>query len=101
MSSVQEPHLHLEVGHILFLDIVGYSKLLADEQKELLQELNQIARNTECFRAAEARDELIRVPTGDGIALVFFHTPEEPVRCALEISKALDYRTRRRQEKRR
>jgi hypothetical protein len=54
MSSVQEPHLHLEVGHILFLDIVGYSKLLADEQKELIQELNQIVRETEQFRAAEA-----------------------------------------------
>jgi hypothetical protein len=54
MSSVQEPHLHLEVGHILFLDIVGYSKLLADEQKELVQELNQIVRETEQFRAAEA-----------------------------------------------
>jgi hypothetical protein len=54
MSSVQEPHLHLEVGHILFLDIVGYSKLLVDEQKELIQELNQIVRETEQFRAAEA-----------------------------------------------
>ena len=54
MSSVQEPHLHLEVGHILFLDIVGYSKLLVDEQKELVQELNQIVRETEQFRAAEA-----------------------------------------------
>src|SRR5262249_31103497 len=53
MSSVQEPHLHLEVGHILFLDIVGYSKLLADEQKELVQQLNQIVRETEQFRAAE------------------------------------------------
>jgi hypothetical protein len=53
MSSVQEPHLHLEVGHILFLDIVGYSKLLSDEQKELVQELNQIVRETEQFRAAE------------------------------------------------
>ena len=58
MSSVQEPHLHLEVGHILFLDIVGYSKLLADEQKELVQELNQIVRETEQFRAAEAEGKL-------------------------------------------
>jgi hypothetical protein len=54
MSSVQEPHLHLEVWHILFLDIVGYSKLLADEEKELVQELNQIVRETEQFRTAEA-----------------------------------------------
>jgi TolB-like protein/Tfp pilus assembly protein PilF len=89
MSSVQEPHLHLEVGHILFLDIVGYSKLLADEQKELVQELNQIVRETEQFRAAEAEHKLTRLPTGDGIVLVFTNNPEAPVECALEISKAL------------
>src|SRR5512133_409741 len=89
MSSVQEPHLHLEVGHILFLDIVGYSKLLADEQKELVQELNQIVRETEQFRAAEAEGKLTRLPTGDGMVLVFTSNPEAPVECALEISKAL------------
>jgi TolB-like protein len=89
MSSVQEPHLHLEVGHILFLDIVGYSKLLADEQKELVQELNQIVRETEQFRAAEAEGKLTRLPTGDGMVLVFTNNPEAPVECALEISKAL------------
>jgi len=89
MSSVQEPHLHLEVGHILFLDIVGYSKLLADEQKELVQELNQIVRETEHFRAAEAEGKLTRLPTGDGMVLVFTNNPEAPVECALEISNAL------------
>ena len=89
MSSIQEPHLHLEVGHILFLDIVGYSKLLADEQKELLQELNQVVRETEQFRAAEAEGKLTRLPTGDGMVLVFTNNPEAPVECALEISKAL------------
>jgi TolB-like protein len=89
MSSVQEPHLHLEVGHILFLDIVGYSKLLADEQKELVQELNQIVRETEQFRAAEAEGKLTRLPTGDGMVLVFTNNPEAPVECALEISQAL------------
>jgi TolB-like protein/class 3 adenylate cyclase len=89
MSSVQEPHLHLEVGHILFLDIVGYSKLLADEQKELVQELNQIVRETEQFRAAETEHKLTRLPTGDGMVLVFTNNPEAPVECALEISKAL------------
>jgi TolB-like protein/Tfp pilus assembly protein PilF len=89
MSSVQEPHLHLEVGHILFLDIVGYSKLLADEQKELVQELNQIVRKTEQFRAAEAEGKLTRLPTGDGMVLVFTNNPEAPVECALEISKTL------------
>ena len=89
MSSIQEPHLHLEVGHILFLDIVGYSKLLVDEQKELIQELNQIVRETEQFRAAEAEGKLTRLPTGDGMVLVFTNNPEAPVECALEISKAL------------
>ena len=89
MSSVQDPHLHLEVGHILFLDIVGYSKLLADEQKELVQELNQLVRETEQFRAAEAEGKLTRLPTGDGMVLVFTNNPEAPVECALEISKAL------------
>ena len=89
MSSVEEPHLHLEVGHILFLDIVGYSKLLSDEQKELVQELNQIVRETEQFRTAEAEGKLTRLPTGDGMVLVFTNNPEAPVECALEISKAL------------
>jgi len=89
VSRTQEPHLHLEVGHILFLDIVGYSKLLSDEQKELVQELNQIVRETEHFRAAEAAGKLTRLPTGDGMVLVFTNNPEAPVECALEISKAL------------
>src|SRR5215475_1491623 len=92
MSSVQEPHLHLEVGHILFLDIVGYSKLLADEQKELVQELNQIVRETEQFQAAEAEGKLTRLPTGDGMVLVFTNNPEAPVECALEISQKLQSR---------
>src|SRR5207247_4915225 len=66
-----------------------YSKLLVDDEIELLQDLNQIVRTTECCRTAEANGKLIRVQTGDGMALAFFHSPEEPVRCALEISKAL------------
>src|SRR5947207_7500608 len=89
MASALEPHLHLEVGHILFLDIVGFSKLLADEQKELVQELNRIVRETERFRAAETEHKLTRLPTGDGMVLVFSTDPEAPVECALEISKAL------------
>jgi TolB-like protein/class 3 adenylate cyclase/Tfp pilus assembly protein PilF len=83
------PDLQLEIAHLLLIDVVGYSQLLVNEQIELLQELKQVVRSTECFRAAEERGELIRVPTGDGMALVFFHSPEEPARCALEISKAL------------
>jgi TolB-like protein/class 3 adenylate cyclase/Tfp pilus assembly protein PilF len=81
--------LRLEIAHVLFIDIVGYSKRLIDEQHELLQNLNQIVRNTEAFRNAETSGKLIRVPTGDGMALVFSTTPEAPVRCALEIGKAL------------
>ena len=89
----QTPDLQLEIAHVLLIDVVGYSKLLVNEQIELLQELNQIVRETERFRAAEASDKLIRVPTGDGMALLFFRSPEEPVRCALEISRTLQDHT--------
>lgn len=84
-----EPDLPLEIAHILLIDVVGYSKLLVNEQIELLQMLKEIVRSTESFRAAEERSELIRVPTGDGMALAFFRSPEEPARCAFEISRAL------------
>src|SRR6266478_1469649 len=92
MASALEPHLRLAVGHILFLDIVGYSKLLADEQKELVQELNQIVRETEQFRVGEAEGKLTRLPTGDGMVPVFTNNPEAPVECALEISRKLQSR---------
>ena len=92
MSSELKPHLHLEVGHILFLDIVGYSKLLADEQKELIQELNHVVRETKQFQTAEAEGKLTRLPTGDGIVLVFMNNPEAPLECALEISQKLQSR---------
>ena len=88
-SAEPTPDLQLEIAHLLLVDVVGYSKRLVNEQIEVLQELNQIVRSSECFRAAEASDKLIRVPTGDGMALLFFRSPEEPVRCALEISRAL------------
>src|SRR5437870_12254529 len=81
--------LRLEIAHVLFIDIVGYSKRRIDEQHELLGDLNRLVRNTEAFRSAETSGKLIRVPTGDGVALVFSTTPEAPVKCALEISKAL------------
>ena len=79
----------LEIAHVLFMDIVGYSKLLTDEQSEALQELNQIVRSTEAAREAEAAGELTILPTGDGMALVFTGSVEVPVECALEISRAL------------
>src|SRR5437667_2282073 len=83
------PDLEPEIAHLLSIDVAGYSKLSNNEQIELLQQLNQIVRSTECFRAAETTGKLIRVPTGDGMALLFFRSPEEPVRCALEVSGAL------------
>src|SRR6266536_754952 len=89
ISVEPKADFQVEIAHLLLIDVVGYSKLLVNEQIELLQELNHIVRGTECFRAAEASDKLIRVPTGDGMALLFFRSPEEPVRCALEISQSL------------
>jgi class 3 adenylate cyclase len=89
-TSAEPPSdLQLEIAHVLLIDAVGYSRLLGNEQVELLRELNQLVRGTQSFRAAEANDKLIRVPTGDGMALLFFQSPEEPVRCALQISKLL------------
>jgi TolB-like protein/class 3 adenylate cyclase/Tfp pilus assembly protein PilF len=87
-----ESDVRLEIAHVLFIDIVGYSKLLINEQRESLQELNQIVRGTDAFRTAEAAGQLTRIPTGDGMALVFSTTPEAPVQCALEIAKALKSR---------
>jgi TonB family protein len=89
MSAERKPDLHLEIAHVLFIDVVGYSKLLADEQSETLQLLNQIVRGTAEFRTAEEKGELIRLPTGDGMALVYLTKPEAPVQCALEIGKAI------------
>ncbi len=89
MPNVQEPHLHLEIAHVLFMDVVGYSKLLVNEQREMMQQLNQIVRKTAQFQTSEANGKLISIPSGDGMALVFFQSLEEPVQCALEISRAL------------
>jgi TolB-like protein/class 3 adenylate cyclase/Tfp pilus assembly protein PilF len=80
---------HLEIAHVLFIDVVGYSKLLVNEQREVLQQLNQVVRKTPQFRKSEAAGKLIRIPVGDGMALAFFQTPEEPVQCAMEIARAL------------
>src|SRR5436190_9900607 len=89
MADEQKTQLRLEIAHVLFVDIVGYSKLLIDEQSEALQELNQIVRKTEAARAAEAAGQLIILPTGDGMALVFTGSVEDPVECALQISQKL------------
>src|ERR1700757_3434399 len=89
MLSESSADVKFEIGNVLFLDIVGYSKLLINEQSDQIQTLKEIVRGTEQFRLAEAEGKLLRLPTGDGGALVFRNSPEAPVLCAFEISKAL------------
>src|SRR5436305_8743520 len=89
MPDEHPSDVKLEIGHVLFIDIVDYSKGLISEQSESLQKLKEIVRGTEQFRAAEAEGKLLRLPTGDGGALVFRDSPETPVLCAIEITKEL------------
>lgn len=89
MPDEQRARVRLEIGHVLFLDIVGYSKLTTEEQSEVLPELNRIVRNTEAASEADAAGRLIFLPTGDGMALVFTGSIEEPVECALQLAQAL------------
>src|SRR5437868_15340602 len=81
--------IELEIAHVLFIDIVGYSKLSINDQHAAVEELNRIVRATEQFQKAEVAERLIKIPTGDGIALVFYTSPEAPAQCAVEISRAL------------
>src|SRR6266581_5186278 len=89
MAGAGKEATHLEIAHVLFIDIVGYSKLLVNEQREVLQQLNDIVRGSPQFGKSNAAGKLIRIPSGDGMALVFFRSPEEPVHCAMEIASAL------------
>ena len=89
MDDEAKKEIGLEIGHVLFIDIVGYSKLLITEQSELLQKLKETVWGTEQFRQAQAEGKLLRLPTGDGGALVFRNNLEAPVLCAMEISKEL------------
>src|SRR3954469_10633020 len=89
MSADSSSGIKFEIGHVLFIDIVGYSKLLINEQTEQIQKLKAIVRGTEQVRLAEGEGKLLRLPTGDGGALVFRNSPEAPVLCAIEISKEL------------
>src|SRR5919201_7150007 len=89
MSAEVKKEIQLEIAHVLFMDVVGYSTRLINEQRALRDTLNQIVRNTDQFQEANATGTLIKSPTGDGMALVFRRSPEEPVECALEISRAL------------
>src|ERR1041385_1839002 len=89
MGDEQKSKLRLEIAHVLFIDIVGYSKLRTNEQSAQIEKLREIVRGTEQFRAAEAEGKLLPLPTGDGGALAFRNNPEAPVHCAEEIAKAL------------
>jgi class 3 adenylate cyclase len=88
MAAEVNKEIELEIAYVLFIDIVGYSKLVTAEQRRLLELLNRIVRDSQHFRKAETNHRLVTVPTGDGMALVFYNTPEAPVECALEISSA-------------
>src|SRR6266480_414381 len=89
MAAEVKKEIQLEIAHVLFIDIVGYSKLSINQQRAAIDELTQRVRTSEQFQKAEAEARLIKIPTGDGMALVFYKSPEEPVECALEISRAL------------
>src|ERR1700726_2296761 len=89
MSTEVKKEIQLESAHVLFIDIVGYSKLSINDQRAEIEELTQAVRASEQVQNAEAAARLIKIPTGDGMALVFYKSPEEPVECALEITRSL------------
>src|SRR5689334_5783443 len=89
MPEEPKGNLRLEIAHVLFIDIVGYSTRLTDEQRGLVDRLNQVVRNSDEFNKAAAADRLKKIPTGDGMALIFYNSPEQPVECAVEISRVL------------
>src|SRR5207302_4132322 len=89
MAAEAKKEIALEIAHVLFIDIVGYSKLSINEQHAAIDELNELVRTSEQFQKAEASDRLIKIPTGDGMALIFYTSPEAPVQCAIEIGRAL------------
>src|SRR5260370_18471233 len=89
MGTDIKKEIELEIAHVLFLDIVGYSKLSVNEQNGRVDELNGIVRLSEQFQKAEAANRILKIPTGDGMALGFYKSPEEPAQCAFEINRAL------------
>src|SRR5207253_6700005 len=89
MRTEANAQLEFEIAYVLLIDAVGYSKLLIDEQREIQQQLSAVVRSAEEVQAAEAQGKLLRLPTGDGVALVFSNTQEAPVRCAAQITEAL------------
>src|SRR6059058_2081370 len=89
MAAEVKKEIALEIAHVLFVDIVAYSKMASDDQRAAIEELNQIVQSTDEFRKEESENRLLKLATGDGMALVFYHSPEDPVECALEISRAI------------
>src|SRR6266403_1224746 len=89
MSTEIKREIELKIAHVLFIDIVAYSKMASDDQRAAIEKLNQIVHSTEEFRKSESESRLLKLATGDGMALIFYDSPEAPVECALEISRAL------------
>src|SRR5260370_1775300 len=89
MSSEVKKQIELEIAHVLFIDIVGYSKLSINQQRAVVDELAEVVRGSDQFQKAEAAERLIKIPTGDGMALVFYTSPEAPAQCAIEIGRIL------------
>src|SRR5207247_10560723 len=89
MSAEIKKEIQLEIAHVLFIDIVGYSKVSINEQRGAVDELNEVVRASAEFQSAEAAERLIKIPTGDGMALVFYTSPEAPAQCAIEVSRML------------
>src|SRR5437764_3850669 len=89
MPAEVKKEIELEIAHVLFIDIVGYSRLSVNKQHGRVDELNGIVRSSEQYQKAEATNRILKIPTGDGMALVFYKSPEEPAQCAFEISRAL------------
>src|SRR5215467_4270145 len=89
MPAEVKQEIALEIAHVLFIDIVAYSKMASDDQRAAVEKLNQIVQSADEYRKEESENRLLKIPTGDGMALIFYHSPEDPVECALEISRAL------------
>jgi len=89
MPAEIKQEIELEIAHVLFIDIVAYSKMAMDDQRAAIEKLNRIVQSTDEFRKAESENRLLKIATGDGMALIFYHSPEDPVECALEISRAV------------
>ena len=89
MSVEIKKEIQLEIAHVLFIDIVGYSKLSINQQRTVVDELSEVVHRSDQFQKAEAAERLIKIPTGDGMALVFYTSPEAPAQCAIELSRML------------